>query len=428
MTASAAIAPSVAAREPKLRSFGPKAHEFVFRPPSQDKRITILEGSVRSSKTWQQIVKCVILCKYEVEGERLIIGLSKASIKSNILNDLFDIVGNRNYDYNQQSGELRLFDTWWRVVGAKDEGSEKYIRGATVGIALIDELTKIPRSFTMMLLSRLSPAGARMYATTNPDSPYHYVRTDILDNADMADFVQVIHFELDDNPNLTAEFKDFIRRSYTGVWYQRFVLGMWVLAEGAIYRDVLTEDIWYTNAMRPVGLLTQHGHVERWLSVDYGTANALAAIDTYDDGQVIWMDREYYYDSRVAGRQKTDAEYADDLIAFLGSCDRRRWPGVIIDPSAASFRAELLSRGMYVVDADNTVEDGIRRVSTMLNRKKLRINSEGCPNGVREMQAYVWDEKKSDKGNEQPVKSHDHFCDAARYFVQTRVNNWRLAA
>lgn len=427
MTALATVTP-IAVRAPRLRPFGPKAHEFVFRPPAQDKRITILEGSVRSSKTWQEIVKCVILCKYEVEGERLIIGLSKASIKSNILNDLFDIVGNRNYDYNQQSGELRLFNTWWRVVGAKDEGSEKYIRGATVGIALIDELTKIPRSFTMMLLSRLSPAGARMYATTNPDSPYHYVRKDILDNSDMAEFVQVIHYDLGDNPNLTEEFKDFIRRSYTGVWHQRFVLGMWVLAEGAIYRDVLTDDIWYTNATRPVGLLTQHGHVERWLSLDYGTTNALAAIDTYDDGQVIWIDREYYYDSRVAGRQKTDAEYADDLIAFIGPGDRRRWPGLIIDPSAASFRAELVSRGMYVVDADNTVEDGIRRVSTMLNRKKLRINSEGCPNGVREMQSYVWDEKKSGRGDEQPVKSHDHFCDAVRYRIQGRVNDWRLAA
>ena len=424
---SAPTATPAAARAPKLKPFGAKAHEFVFRPPSQDKRITILEGSVRSSKTWQEIVKCVILCKYEVDGERLIIGVSKASIKSNLLNDLFDIVGNRNYDYNQQSGELRLFGTWWRVVGAKDEGSEKYIRGATVGIALIDELTKIPRSFTMMLLSRLSPAGARMYATTNPDSPYHYVRTDLLDNADMADFLQVIHYGLDDNPNLTAEFKDFIRRSYTGVWYQRFVQGMWVLAEGAIYRDVLTDDIWYTDATRPVGLLTQHGHVERWVSVDAGTANAQCYGDFYDDGDVVWLENEYYWDSRIQGRQKSNGEYADDLVAFAGE-ERQNRPGVIIDPSAASFRVELLNRGFYVIDADNDVDDGIRRVSAMLARKKLRINKDNCPNCVREMQSYVWDDKKTDAGRERPVKSHDHGPDMIRYFVNTRMPDWRIAA
>lgn len=411
-------------REAKLKPFGVKAHNFIARPAAQDKRITILEGSVRSSKTWACTVKIVGLCTYKVEGQRLITGASKSAIKANVLDDLFEIVGSRNYDYNNQSGELRLFDKHWRVLGANDEGSEKYLRGSTVGVAVSDELTKTAKSFWMMLLSRLSPTGARWYATTNADSPYHPVRTDLLDRPDMAPYIEVIHFGLDDNPNLTQEYKDFIRRSYTGVWFKRFVLGLWVLAEGAIYRDVLTDDVFYDDSTRPLGLLTRGGHVERWISVDAGVINPQCYIDAYDDGRTVWIDREYYWDSKVEGRQKTDAEYADDLIDFISRpsmtrIDQRLWPGIIVDPSAASFKAELLSRGFYVVDADNNVDDGIRRMSTALLRKKIRINRRGCPVGVQEMQSYAWNDKRADNGKEEPIKTHDHFCFSAGTMVRT---------
>ena len=132
------------------------------------------------------MVKILVLCKYQVAGQRLITGASKATVKANILDDLFEIVGTKNYDYNQQSGEMRLFDTRWRVIGAKDEGSEKYLRGVTAGVVVSDELTLMPKSFVFMLLSRLSPPGARWYSTTNPDNPYHYVKTDLIDNKDLA--------------------------------------------------------------------------------------------------------------------------------------------------------------------------------------------------------------------------------------------------
>ncbi|HXS93042.1 MAG TPA: terminase large subunit [Candidatus Limnocylindrales bacterium] len=420
-------------REPKLLPFGEKAHEFVFRDPAKDKRVTILEGSVRSSKTWQLIVKIVLLCKYRVAGQRIIVGVSKEVIKANLLNDLFEIVGEKNYDYNSQSGELRLFDTRWRVIGANDEGSERRLRGATVGIAITDELTKLPRSFLLMLFSRLSPPGARWYASTNPDSPYHYVKADIIDDPAKAKYLEVIHFELDDNPNLTEEFKEFVRASHVGVWHQRFVLGLWVVAEGAIYRDAFTDATLYDDDSRPAGLLSRGGHVERWIPIDVGTVNAFAALDAYDDGETIWIERELYWDSRKEARQKTNGEYADMLIKGHGeawpalSADSREWPGAIVDPSAASFKLELATRGMYVSDGENDVLEGIRKVSTMLSRRRLRVHKR-CVNTIREMQTYSWDSKRSDKGVEQPIKAHDHAADAIRYLVSTRIGDWRLAA
>jgi hypothetical protein len=153
-------------------NFGSLAERFAMRPPEKDCPINILEGAVRSGKTWCLHPKALSCCRYNVDGRKLISGVSKQSIYNNVLTDLFEIIGPRNYSFNRNSGQLRLCNTDWLVIGAKDEGSEKYIRGLTVGVALCDELSLMPQSFFQMLLSRMSPEGARLYATTNPDSPY----------------------------------------------------------------------------------------------------------------------------------------------------------------------------------------------------------------------------------------------------------------
>jgi PBSX family phage terminase large subunit len=422
-----------AIREPKFKALGEKAYAFANRAPEDDKRINILEGAVRSSKTWTMIPKMLALCKYKVGGRRVITGASKTAIYNNVLDDLFEVIGPKNYSYNQQSGKLRLFDSQWRVIGASDAGSEKYIRGMTIGACYCDELVKMPHNVFQMLLSRMSPSGARFYATTNPDSPYHWLREDLLDNKDMQDDLFVEHFGLDDNPNLDESFKEFLKRKYTGIFYQRFVLGKWVLASGSIYRDVLTDDLNYNSDTRPIGLKSRGGHQEHWLAIDDGTVNAFVAIDIYDTGKTAFWDRELYWDSRTEMRQLSNREKVDALMAFMDenagrTLDPRERPGIIVDPSAASLKVEMTQRGLYVVDAKNDVDDGISRLSSMLNLKKIRINADGCPRGLKEMQTYSWDEKKAENGKEQPIKAHDHYPDAGRYWCETRIQDWRLAA
>jgi PBSX family phage terminase large subunit len=425
-----------------LQPFGEKAHAFAFRPVEQDKRINILDGSIRSSKTWQMIPKLLQLCVYEVKGQRIITGVSKQTIKQNILNDLFDLLGEDNYTYNGHSGDLTLFNSKWIVIGAKDEGSEKYIRGVTVGIAYSDELTLMPKSFLMMLFGRMSPANARFYGTTNPDTPYHYLKEEILENPAYQAHLYHAHYTLADNPNLSEEYKEFVTKAYTGVWYDRYILGKWVIAQGAIYRDVLTPDIFYHNwhepddsckecdkgiRMAPQGLRGQGGYVERYIGVDYGTVNPCVFCEFLDDGVTLWADREYYWDSKKERQQKTDSDYADDLIDFAKSDGKRDSAQIIIDPSAASFRVELQRRGVYVKEADNEVNDGIRMTASMLGLKRLLINV-NCVNGKREMETYSWNEKKSKLGDEEPIKTHDHWPDQARYVIKTQINSWRLEA
>jgi PBSX family phage terminase large subunit len=420
-------------------NFGQRAELFAMRPPEKDWRINILEGAVRSGKTWCLHLKILYCCAYDVGGRKVLTGVSKQSVYNNVLTDLFDLVGAENYSYNRNTGQLRLYNADWLVIGAKDEGSERYIRGLTVGVALCDEVSLMPRSFFYMLLSRLSPKGARLYATTNPDSPYHWLKTEYLDNAELRDNKTLWsdHFTMDDNPNLSSQYIDAQKRLYSGVFYQRFIDGLWVMAEGAIYKDSWSEDLLYNSGEEPPGLRNRRGHLQRYIAVDYGTTNPQVYIDIYDDGRVCWATREYYWDSSQQMRQKTDSEYAEDLERFIGPELNAK---VIVDPSAASFKAELMKRGIWKIDADNTVDEGIRRVSMMLNKRLVKIcrgtpgdvgNNgiyQGCPHGVQEMQTYSWDVKAAQRGVEQPLKVHDHWPDAFRYFCQTAIPHWRLEA
>ena len=432
--------------------------QFIRRHPDQDCLLNILDGAVRSSKTFGVNAKFIshMAAGWWPGGTGLITGKSKTSIKINILNDVFATVGKRHYHYNSSNGELQLFKRPFLVIGAADESRHTVIKGMTCGLWIGDQAELYPKSFIDMAMSRLSLPGSRAYWTTNPADPYHHIKIDWIDNPktnqDWFDEDGVFHkqmvwterYTLFDNPNITELKKEQIRRMFTGIFYKRNVEGIWCIADGAVYRDVISDDTWYTNSTRPLGLKSRGGHREHWVLVDFGTINPCVFIDHYDTGDVVYWDREYYFDSRVRMLQKTDAEYADDMLVFVNGgdplnpldrlkaqtnpSDSREWPGIIVDPSAASLKLELRKRGFYVIDADNEVMEGISMTATMLQRKKLKINKEQCPHGVQEMQSYAWDEKRAENGKEQPVKSHDHYPDAGRYGIKTRVSPYRLAA
>jgi PBSX family phage terminase large subunit len=423
----------------KLLPFGPKANRFISRHPAFDAKINILEGSVRSGKTWSLTLKLLRwLCKYKVAGARIFTGVSKQAVYEHVLMDLFELVGEANYNYNRMSGELLLFGSKWLVIGAHDEGSEKRICGLTVGVCIGDEAVLMPRNFFLMLLSRMSPEGARGYFSTNPESPYHWLKTDVIDSQNythgLGQDVWSQRWLLTDNPNLDKKYVDFLDRSYVGVWHARYVEGLWVLAAGCIWRDQLTPDIFYKDGDRPADLLSRNGHTDHFVSVDVGTQNPQVYGEFYEQGgDVLWLQNEYYWDGRRENRSKSNGEYANDLINGDGngwpgfSKDPREWPQVLVDPSAASFKVELINRGVMVTDGNNEVSDGIRRVASMLARKKLRIH-EKCV-GIRgDMETYSWDEKAAERGEEKPIKDHDHGCDLIRYAINPKISDWRLAA
>jgi len=405
---------------------------FAMRPPELDKKINLLVGSVRSGKTWGLHSKIIYLCDYTAAGRRLLTGVSKASIKTNVLTDLFDLVGSRNYKYNNQSGELRLFNTDWIVYGAHDEGSEKYLRGATIGAAVCDEVVLMPQSYFQMLLTRLSPVGSRLYGSTNADNSEHWLKKDYLDNEKLADILWSETYTMDDNPNLDPGYVDDQKKLYTGVFYDRMILGRWNMVGGAVYSTVWGDWTLYDDKTRPGTLYNMGRRAAHYIGVDYGTTNPCVFLHAIDDGQTLWFDNEYYWDSGKRQRAKTDSEYADDLAEFIKDCNvgPGAQPCVLIDPSAASFREELRRRGsLWLANANNDVLDGIRRVASALKQRKIRYHKTRCPNAVREHVNYAWDEKAAKRGEEQPVKSGDHTCDAGRYVTNEVFKNmYRLAA
>ncbi len=409
-----------------LCPFSEKSLAFIRRNPKDDAFITILEGEVRSAKTWTMMVKLLAMIAdgYEVPGLRVMFGQTKQTVYDNVLIDLFSFLQPTEYQFHKQSGELWLFGQEWRVIGAKDEGSEKFVRGKTVGIAYGDEATLVPASFMHMLTSRMSDERARLYLTTNPDTPYHYLKVEFIDDKEKREkhYVETIHFTMDDNLSLTPEVRRRYEEMYTGVFYLRFIKGLWVIAEGAIYRDSLGPQCEYDDASRPVALLTSYA--ARYIGIDDGTVNPFVMLDVYDDGKTLWQEQEFYFDSVKRMRQLTDEEKAEELVTFIG--ENKRGLVVLVDPSAASLKAAIVKKGIQVRDAKNDVTEGIRRTASALKMGLYKIHKANNPNTVKENGTYSWAKKPADRGVEEPVKQNDHSCDAERYVINTMIPKWRL--
>lgn len=199
------------------------------------RRINLLYGSVRSGKTYISLLKWAIWVGQQAQDKQfLMVGKTITTLKRNCLVLLEELIGdNITYSISQKKAVIFGRTVW--LEGANDERSESKIRGMTLLGCYIDELTQIPQDFYLMALSRLSEKGAVFLATTNPDHPKHYVKTEIIDN-DLLD-KQVIKFLLDDNIFLDETYKENLKKEYTGVYYSRFINGDFVRAEGVVFLD-----------------------------------------------------------------------------------------------------------------------------------------------------------------------------------------------
>lgn len=374
----------------------------LFSIKESNSSLNIWEGSIRSGKTHASLWRFVDEASRGPTGDFAIITRTYDSFERNILPELQKIMGN-HVRYFRGKRQLFIKQRKCHVITADDASAEAKIRGCTLAGAYVDEVTIIPENVFIMLLGRLSIEGSKLFGTTNPDSPYHWFKLWMDGNPDLKSF----QFVMDDNPSMTKERKDFYRRQFKGLWYQRFIEGRWVQAEGAIY-DFFDEKIHTIDF--PLSSATSY-----IVGIDYGTTNPCAFVliginlHKYPN---IWVEDEYYYNSRVRQRQKTDGEYAEDLRGFI---ENRAIAGIYLDPSAASFRAELIRAGIdNIIDADNEVIDGIRFVAKLLSNGTFKICRK-CRNLIAEFQSYVWDEKSIKSGIDKPKKENDHALDALRY-------------
>lgn len=360
------------------------------------KRINLLEGSVSSGKTWVSLVLWAFEVKTSPEDKAyLMCAKSLTTLKRNCLLLLQELVGERNFTFSLSSKEGRLFGRKVFLEGANDSRSESKIRGMTLQAAYCDELTQFPEDFYTMLLSRLRLPNAKLIATTNPDAPSHWLKTDYIDRQNELDFLD-IKFLLDDNPTLPQDYVENLKKEYVGVFYERFILGNWVAAEGLIYPM-------YEDAIEEP---PNEKAEDYQLSIDYGTLNAFACILWGKHKDVWYAEKEYYYSGRAEQALKTDDEYADVIDEYFGAeynADNKL--RVIIDPSAASFITALRRREKYrVIPADNAVVDGIRETASAMSQGFIKISPK-LKHWKKEVEGYVWDESCSE---DRPVKDNDH--------------------
>ncbi|GAU67674.1 putative phage terminase large subunit [Streptomyces sp. NBRC 110611] len=388
---------------------------------SVDVRIALWHGAVRSGKTYASLLAFLMhLRRAPASGLLLICGRSLQTIERNIIEPLqdpalFDPDIAAAVRHTRGATTASIFGRTVHLIGASDARAEGRLRGLTAALAYVDEATLLPEAFFVQLLARLSVPGAKLLATTNPDSPRHWLKTGYLDREGELD-LRAWHFRLADNPSLSEAYVDALRAEYVGLWRRRMIDGAWVVAEGSVY------DMWDEQRHVVDSLPAMRRY---WAAVDYGTTNPFSALLVgLGDDDRLYVVNEWRHDSRAARRQMTDAQYSRAVREWLAEHGiEPDW--IFVDPSAASFSTQLWTDGHPgVTRARNDVLDGIRSVSTALDSGLLRVHS-SCTGLLSELPGYAWDPAASDKGEDRPIKRDDHSCDALRYALHSTVHEWR---
>lgn len=361
-------------------------------------------GATRSGKTYGDFfwIAKRIRNRVNKEGASVILGVSKSTIERNILEPMRAKWGQDLVRTISTDNTCYLFGDRVHCLGAEKVSQVSKIRGMSIKYCYGDEVAEWNKEVFELLKSRLDKSYSCFDGALNPEGPNHWLKQFLDSDAD----IYKQHYTIFDNPYLPSEFVEQLCKEYEGtVYYDRYILGNWALAEGLIYP--MYEDC-FADA-------TGNTPEQYCLSIDYGTLNAFAAILWGKFGATWYALKELYYSGRDTGIQKTDVEYADMLDEFVGSLTNLE---TIIDPSAASFITLLRKRrGKYkVTKANNDVADGLRETAVALKSGKIKI-SKTMKNWREEAGGYVWDPNALD---DRPLKINDHLMDAMRYFVKTK--------
>lgn len=379
--------------------------------PVKDKDGIIADGAIRSGKTLCMSLSYVLWAMESFNQQNFgMAGKTIGSFRRNVLFWLKLMLKSRGYQVvDHRSDNLIVVskgDTqnFFYIFGGKDERSQDLIQGITLAGMFFDEVALMPESFVNQATGRCSVTGSKFWFNCNPDNPRHWVKVNWIDKCEEKHIIY-LHFTMDDNLSLSEKIKERYRSMYVGVFFKRYILGLWCVAEGLVY-SMFDEEKHVTDEH-------MSGALEYIVSIDYGTVNPFSAGLWAFDGKHSQREAELYYNSREVGKRVDDEAYYKMLKELIGD---RKVSCIIIDPSAASFIEVIKKYGEYTVrKADNDVLDGIRVVTTMLNKGLLKIYKD-CTSCINEFGLYCWDEEKN---NDTVIKENDHAMDDTRYYVYT---------
>ena len=379
--------------------------------PVKDMDGIIADGAIRSGKTLSMSLSYVLWAMNSFNQQNFgMAGKTIGSFRRNVLFWLKLMLASRKYTViDKRSDNLLIVSkgntvNYFYIFGGKDERSQDLIQGITLAGMFFDEVALMPESFVNQATGRCSVDGSKYWFNCNPDSPRHWFKVNWIDKAEEKRLVY-LHFTMDDNLSLSERIKARYRGMYAGVFFKRYIEGIWCVAEGLVY-SMFDED-------KHVSDKHMTGAKEWVVSIDYGTVNPFAAGLWAFDGRHAQMEYEYYYDSRETGVRRDDETHYQELCKLIGG---RKVSFIIVDPSAASFIETIKKHGKYIAKgAENDVLDGIRVVTTMLNKGIISFYKD-CESVMQEMGLYSWDMESPEDA---VIKENDHQCDQIRYLCYT---------
>lgn len=377
----------------------------------------IADGAIRSGKTVCMALAFVQWSMESFNGQNFgMCGKTVGSFRRNVLSVMKQMLVSRGYEYSDRRSDNLLVITrggvtnYYYIFGGKDEGSQDLIQGITLAGILLDEVALMPESFVNQATGRCSVDGSKFWFNCNPEGPEHWFKKQWIDRREEKKLLH-LHFTMEDNLSLSERIKARYRALYVGVFFRRYILGEWCLAEGLVYQ--FDREVHISEELPVNGTW--------YISCDYGTLNPFSAgLWCVNNGRAVRV-AEYYYSGRGASSMKTDEEYYQEIERLAGD---RFIHGVVVDPSAASFIACIRRHGRFSVrKAKNDVLPGIRLTASMLHAGVIKIGA-GCKDAIREFGLYRWEEKgEIDK----PIKENDHAMDDIRYFCNTVMRRDRDA-
>ena len=426
----------------KFRPFSKKQKKILtwwLHPKYKDYDAIICDGSIRSGKTLPMSLSFVIWAMQSFSYKNFgMAGKTVGTLKRNVWIQLKFLLAIRGYkvgkmtDSSENSYYIRKGSiiNYFYLFGGRDEASQDSVQGFTAAGFLFDEVAIMPKSFVQQAIGRCSEEGAKLWFNCNPDSPYHWFKLEWIDMAEAKNALH-LHFLLDDNPSLSDKVKERYMKLYVGIFYQRFILGLWVLAEGIIY-SMFRESMILKKMPANVKIN------KKWISIDYGQSNATVflLLGIGSDNRLYVLD-EYYHEGKTSQMQKSPAGYSKDYFKFLKKNGTkeiiddkiRLYPvnkdTTFIDPSAKGLIMQLYEDGeKNISPAINKVNEGIELLSSIIDNDMFRILAH-CKNTISEFNAYSWDPKAQERGEDKPMKTHDHCMDAIRYFVNGTRKLWQ---
>ena len=369
----------------------------------------IADGAIRSGKTVCMSLAFIQWSMHSFNGQNFgMCGKTVGSFRRNVLSVLKQMLPARGYTIRDRRTDNLVVisrgstENYYYIFGGKDEGSQDLVQGITLAGILLDEIALMPESFVNQATGRCSVDGSKFWCNSNPAGPEHWFKKQWIDERQKRNLLY-LHFTMEDNLSLSEQIRARYRAMYTGIFYRRYILGQWCLAEGLVYEFDPERHV--TDDLPECG--------EWYISCDYGTLNPFSAgLWCVRDGVAVRV-AEFYHSGREQQRQLTDEEYYRAIEQLAGDRDIRH---IVVDPSAASFIACIRSHKRFSVrKAKNDVMYGIRLTAMMLQAGVIKIGS-GCKDAIREFGLYRWD----DKGEvDKPVKENDHAMDDIRYFCAT---------